>query len=283
MLRRTLFWAVLGGVALALVLLFNYWAPWQPASLALYTCFAVVLFGLLCSAFPLRFLGIRRRRTGMLLFASGALLAIAVLAWPAPLVRVQSPQTKLDGMLPEYHFSEFHEVRVNAPPDQVMEAVRQATFGDIPAYVALVRIRAAAMRQAPPRRQNADSRRILDTMSNPHSAFLPLVAGERELVYGMAGQPWSKVRQIRPQSPADYRAYSQPNSVKVAFNLRVEDLGSGSSLLTTETRILALDSSARRKMGFYWRLIDPGSGMIRRQWINSVRDRAERTATLAQK
>lgn len=283
MLRKLLPWVVLGAIAIALLLLFNYWAPAQPASLALYISFAIVLFGVLCVVWPPRYLGIRRRRAGVPLIVGGLALATVILAWPARLVRVPHPETKLDAIMPEYHFSEFHQVRVKASPDRVMDAVRQTTFGDIPAYVTLVRIRAVAMRQAAPKRQNAHARRILDTMANPHSGFLPLDADDREIVHGMAGRPWSKSLQPRPQNPAEYRAYAQSDAVKVAFNLRVEDLGSGWSRLSTETRILALDDSARRRMGVYWRLIDPGSGLIRRQWINSAKDRAERASTLAQK
>jgi hypothetical protein len=43
-----------------------------------------------------------------------------------------------------------------------------------------------------------------------------------------------------------------------------------------QTRIQALDDAARAVMARYWRVIDPGSGMIRRMWLRAVRDRAER-------
>ena len=50
----------------------------------------------------------------------------------------------------------------------------------------------------------------------------------------------------------------------------------GGCLLSTETRIKATDGDARRSFGRYWRIIHPGSALIRRVWLRAVRRRAER-------
>lgn len=59
-----------------------------------------------------------------------------------------------------------------------------------------------------------------------------------------------------------------------AMNFRVapED---GGSLITTETRVFASTASARRGFTWYWRLIHPGSALIRRSWLHAIRKRAE--------
>ncbi|MCA1563325.1 MAG: hypothetical protein LC804_24755 [Acidobacteria bacterium] len=44
--------------------------------------------------------------------------------------------------------------------------------------------------------------------------------------------------------------------------------------LSTETRIWATDESARRRFGMYWRVIYPGSALIRRMWLRAIRKRA---------
>ena len=50
------------------------------------------------------------------------------------------------------------------------------------------------------------------------------------------------------------------------MNFRLRDEGDGWIRLTTETRVFALDASARRRFAAYWRLISPGSAFIRRMW-----------------
>jgi hypothetical protein len=44
--------------------------------------------------------------------------------------------------------------------------------------------------------------------------------------------------------------------------------------LTTETRVLLTDQRSRRAFGRYWLLIQPFSGLIRRQWLAAVTRRA---------
>ncbi len=74
------------------------------------------------------------------------------------------------------------------------------------------------------------------------------------------------------QEFADYR---EQGAVKMAFNFRAEDAGDGWSTVTTETRVLATDDLTRRGMGRYWRLIVPGSGLLRFQWLDGIKKRAE--------
>jgi hypothetical protein len=47
------------------------------------------------------------------------------------------------------------------------------------------------------------------------------------------------------------------------------------TLLTTETRIYATDASSRRAFARYWRVIYPGSSLIRRMWLRAIKKRAE--------
>jgi hypothetical protein len=96
--------------------------------------------------------------------------------------------------------------------------------------------------------------------------------GERELVFGMAGQPWAN-RAVRLK-PEEFRAWMPQGNAKIAFNFAVEDAGGGWSRMWTETRVQATDAAARGIMAKYWRLIYPGSGMIRRSMLDAIRRRA---------
>jgi hypothetical protein len=61
----------------------------------------------------------------------------------------------------------------------------------------------------------------------------------------------------------------------MAFDFNVEDEGNGWSTISTETRVLALDDATTRGVSHYWRLIVPGSGLLRRQWLDGIKRRAE--------
>ena len=267
---------MVAAVAAGLLYLFHYFAPLQPASVTVYAGLVIALAGVASAIKPLRFLGLRRRRAGALLALAGAALAMLALSWPAATTRVAERHSRLDDFLPEYHFSERHVVRVHASPDRVSVALKQVTFDDIGVYDTLMRVRAMAsgrFRRGP---SPLAGKPVLDMLAKPGSGFLPLHQDAREIVMGMAGQPWSSARPPKIEDAAGFAAFNEPGSVQIAFNLLVEDEGAGWSRVVTETRIRATDDSARRIMARYWRLIYPGSGMIRRMWLNAIRDRAQR-------
>ena len=255
-------------------MLFNYFAPLEPASVAVWTGLTLVLAGMLSLIRPLRWFAIRRRRTGLLVLAIGVTLASAGLYWPARTVRAAGRASYLDAVLPEYQFVERHEVRVHAAADRIAEAMQETTFEDIRGFETLMRIRRMAGGKLPAASSPAH-RRVLETFANPKSGFLPLHQDNREIVMGMVGQPWRNGPPPLLRNPADFNAFHAPASVRIAFNLLIVEDGREWSHLTTETRVQGTDAAGARTMARYWRVIYPGSGMIRRMWLNAIRDRAE--------
>jgi hypothetical protein len=83
------------------------------------------------------------------------------------------------------------------------------------------------------------------------------------------------------QTLEEFSAYGEPGGVKMAFGFNAEDLGDGWCVVTTETRVFALDRFTRRGMARYWRLIVPGSGLLRRQWLEGIKQRAENPQAVA--
>ncbi len=67
----------------------------------------------------------------------------------------------------------------------------------------------------------------------------------------------------------------QAGYAKAALNFRLEDLGGGWTSLTTETRVFATDAASLRRFRAYWRVIYPGSALIRRMWLQAIKKRAE--------
>lgn len=267
--------ALAATLAAGLLLLFHHYAPLQPASVAAWAGIAAAGAGVLSLLVPLRFIGIRTRRGGALCLLAGIALCAVALLWPARTVRIAQPVSVLDRVLPRYDFHERHTMRVHAAPDAVAAAWNQATFGDLRVFNILMRARWLASGRLIRGPSPLDGKRILEVMRRPQSGFYPLHEDGREVVFAMAGRPWAGARPAAVPGPAAFDAFHAPQAVKIAFNLRVEDAGAGWSLLTTETRVLATDDAGRRRMAPYWRLIYPGTGMIRRMWLNSVRDHAE--------
>lgn len=75
------------------------------------------------------------------------------------------------------------------------------------------------------------------------------------------------------RSAQQFVDYREQGSVKMAFDFRAEEAADGWSVVSTETRVMALGDATRSGMGRYWRLIVPGSGLLRRQWLDGIRRR----------
>lgn len=268
---KTLSWILFAAMALGGVTLLNYWASFQLLSTLVYTGVVAALLGVANLAVPFRFMGVRRRAVGALGLAGGVGLALVALHWPAATTRVAQPRTRLDDVMPEYQFSEVHALRVHARTEQVMHATRESTFGDMTSLAMLLKVRGAAIRTPAPRGGDLQDKRVLDAFSA--SGYL-LDGSDHEIVlFGAANVRKQRRPDVRTaQQFVDYR---ERGSVKMAFDIRAEEAGDGWSVLSTETRVMALDDATRSGMGRYWRLIVPGSGLLRRQWLDGIRRRAE--------
>ncbi len=257
----------------AAVLVFHY-VPFEATSFLAWTGIALAVLSLLCVIKPPQLLGIRSRLRSALVLVLGAALAIVAILWPASIVRVTGPHQRLDDFLSEYQFREYHETVVQAPVDRVVEAARRVSFADMPAAVWLMRVRdlagGRARTQAEP-----NPRPILDMMSQPGTGFLPLdVSDPHEIVYGMAGRPWTNEPPPSVGKAEQFLSFAEPGQIRVAFNIRIVDEGPGRVRLSTETRTLGNDPEARRLFARYWRIIYPGSAIIRRVWLDAIAARA---------
>jgi hypothetical protein len=263
-MKRLCVVAALGALAL---LVLHHYTPLQPASVAAWAGIVLALMG---------FSGLIRPWFGPRWAAAATLLgALALgafaLSWPVAPHHVASASTLLDSVMPDFDFDEHHEVLIQAPPERVMAEVRASTFNDIGAMDTLMRLRALAFgRRLPARRANPPA---LTAMTRPGAGFVYLADTPTEIVLGMAGQPWANQNAANVRDAASWRAFHDPRSIRVAFNLRATP-APGGTLLTTDTRIEATDAGARRLMARYWRLVYPGSGIIRHMWLDAIAARA---------
>ncbi len=277
MVRRRRVALGLGAVTVAVVaVVFLHYVPFLPGSFAAWGGIVLALVGAASLARPLRFVGVRSRRSGLLVLGVGVLVAVTAVLWPASVVQAEGDPQRIDHFLPEYQSREYHEARVRAPRERVEEVVRAVSLADMPAAVLLMRLRALAGGQlsaAPP-----DRRPILDMMRQPGSGFLPLDESDPgEIVYGMVGRPWVNEAPPPVRTAEDFLAYDEPGAIKVVFNIRVVEEGDGICRVSTETRTLGNDDDGRRVFGRYWRIVYPGSAIIRRVWLDAIISRARRS------
>ena len=244
------------------------------ASILLDLSLAAAAVGAISLVRPLAFLGVHSRAASAAVFALALSAALLVALWPAPTRRSNGRQA-IDRFLNEYNFHELHRTRVHASPEAVYRAVLEVTPGEIRWLKPLMAIRQfpASLRHRPER---DPSKPILEIATR--SAFFYLAREpSREIVIGTVGRFWtasgSRVSGIR--GPEEFLAYTDPGVARVAMNFAIEDAGGGFSLLTTETRIFAPEGEPRRRFAAYWRLIYPGSALIRVGWLEGIRKRAE--------
>jgi hypothetical protein len=76
-------------------------------------------------------------------------------------------------------------------------------------------------------------------------------------------------------SPEEFLTFTEPGFAKAVVGFRIDPRGAD-ILLTTETRFVATDEATHRLMSRYWRIIRPGSNLIRTEWLRAIRRRALR-------
>ena len=97
----------------------------------------------------------------------------------------------------------------------------------------------------------------------------------REIVYGLIGKFWQLSGGV-VASTRDSFSKPLPQGVACAvWNFAV--VGSkGGSLVSTETRVLCQNSTARTRFRLYWAFVGPFSGLIRREMLKAIRAESER-------
>jgi hypothetical protein len=242
-----------------------------------YAGLIIVAIGACSVVVPLKFLRIRTRRVGAAVAGIGILVVSAgLLLPPPPLHRSERSLSRIDAFMPEFQFSEFHQRRVRAAPSQVLEAIRAVTAQEIPLFRLLTGIRHPSrfFRKEPDHILNPPAARpILEVATT--SGFFVLAEEPEEIVIGTY---LARPAGVAASPPEEFASLSEPGYLKAAMNFRVDARTEGTCNLTTETRVLATDPAAARRFATYWRVIYPGSALIRRMWLLAIARRAERDA-----
>ncbi|HET9286342.1 MAG TPA: hypothetical protein VFO26_02180 [Gaiella sp.] len=158
----------------------------------------------------------------------------------------------LDVVLPEFDHHEVHAIELDADPERAVAAFLAAQAA--PGRVVGMLFRLRGIRTRPT---------IEGLLTG--IGFSVLSRSSSEVVIGGAGRPWTARGGIRALADA------RPGEVRVAVDVRASPLDRGRCVLSTETRIQAVDDEAREAFRKYWRVVGPFSGLVRRRWLRAAR------------
>jgi hypothetical protein len=240
-------------------------------SLIVYAGFIVALASAWFVIRPARWLLLTTRPRGFMMMAVGlALAGSGLFLLPAPESGIDRPQTRLDEFAPRWQFREFHATYIDAPPALVFHAIRQVRADEVWLFHTLTWMRRLG-RPLPASLLSADDQPLITLATN--SGFVTLAdEAPRELVIGtiILAPPGERA----PLSARAFTAQLPPGYALATMNFRVRPAGLNSSYVTTETRVFANSAGTRWRFAQYWRVIYPGSALIRRMWLRAIRKRA---------
>lgn len=190
---------------------------------------------------------------------------------PAPKNR-----SRIDQFLPTHDFSATYEVHIDAPASVVYASLLRSDFSEAWLVRMLMSIRSG--RRLPRNRVPTDLRQRLQGTDFVILDEVP--AGE--LVIGVAGRFWHPDGgRCLDLTVGDFGGFARFGYAKVAWNFRLRTESPKCTVLSTETRIKCFGRAALWKFRFYWSLVGPFSGLIRKAILKQVKTEAESILTEA--
>jgi hypothetical protein len=153
----------------------------------------------------------------------------------------------LETVLPEFDWQEVHTVELSCTAERALSTLLALPVAPDPIVRLLFRLRGLGLG---PAIGESFERMGLETLAR----------SETEVVAGAAGTPWRRRGDLRRFDDAG------PGMVRMAIDFCAEPLPSGCRL-STETRIAAVDQTARRAFRRYWLVVGPFSALVRRRWL----------------
>jgi hypothetical protein len=180
--------------------------------------------------------------------------------------------TLLDEFMPAYEVAERHQIHVRAPAEITLRSAMEMDLQGSRLVRAIFRTREVVLGATPDtgRRRHA----LLAEMQSIGWRVLAERPG-REIVVGAVTQPWQPNVTFRGLSPDAFKAFHEPDHVKIAWTLRADPVGAAGSIFRTETRVATTDAAARAKFRWYWARFSPGIILIRRVLNRQLKREAE--------
>jgi hypothetical protein len=172
----------------------------------------------------------------------------------------------LDAWLPRPQVRTRHERSSDADGDSLWRAAAAVRVRDAPLFGWAVRWR------IPGTSPDLPFRELLRQYP-----FTILDEGERHSISGLCGRIWTLARDYPSiAGPAEFQAWREPGTVRVAIAHWVEDAQNGGSVLISDARIEAIDSRASARLRVLWALVGRFDRFIGREPLATAVRIAER-------
>jgi hypothetical protein len=244
-------------------------------SFLVYFGLTLFLAGLVSLLRPMRFLEIRTRWVAAMVAVGGLLLVLLALLLPVRENAVTAPTARLDDWMPRWQIRERHIIPIAAPPEKVFAAIHAVRADDIFLFRTLVAIRRCGQ-TGPESIMNAPEHKPILDVATQTTFVLLAEDPPRELVIGTVVAAPPQARASGRLTPELFQKKLPPGVALATMNFLVTPDDRGGSVVSTETRIYANNAATARRFAIYWRIIHPGSDIIRRMWLRAIKQRAEK-------
>jgi len=180
----------------------------------------------------------------------------------------------LDALFPTYDVAARYETVVHANAAQTSDALQRTDFSPLPLTTLLMKLRTLGRRR--PDLHNGTQTELLRQAGFVELTSLP----RNEVVFGIVGRFWRPDSGIvKNLTPEQLIAFHTMGYAKAMWNFAVVTESEQTSRLSTETRIQAFGKSARWKFRAYWLVIGFFSGLIRKEMLAIVKQKAEQASS----
>lgn len=179
----------------------------------------------------------------------------------------------IDDFMPNYNFSEKHEINVRASAEKVYTAINSIDLSESWIISGLLTLRGLGRRSA--------KTLTLRDMTKDNFAVLGEKPNE-EILLGLAGKFWTLTGCLQNINAENFREFDTKGYAKAVWNFALTETVKGEILLGTETRVQCLDKASLASFGFYWRFVQPFSGLIRQEMLRLIKQKAEESSKKSQ-
>ena len=268
-------------IVIAMIIMFRlmHYAKFYAPSYFFWIGVIFIITGVISLFYPLTFLFILNRFIAILVVIGGIITSAVSLLYTVKVRHSQTNSQKIDSLLPDFTFNEFHEVSINASSEKVKQILQVTGVKDIPAAKLLMKIRGIADEDVDLSDRASNNLIGSNTISTPDFIFF-VVAPDEWITVMILKSVIITNNANQPAPPAistleQFTSFNEPGYVKVAVNFRFISINENETILTTETRNNGITHKDNRIFGYYWRIIYPGSAIIRRVWLDTIKKKAQ--------
>lgn len=268
-------------IVIAITIMFRlmHYAKFYAPSYFFWIGIILIVVGIISLIHPLAILLILNRIVAAFVVLGGVLISAFSLLYPVKTNYSPTNNQQIDSLLPDFSFNEFHEVRVNASLEKIKQVLQVTGVKDISAARLLMRIRGIADEDVDLSDRASNNIVGSETISTPDFNFF-VVAPDEWITVMILKSAILTYNANQPAPPEittlkQFLSFNEPGYVKVVVNFRFISTNNNETILTTETRNNGITHKDNRVFGYYWRIIYPGSAIIRRLWLDTIKKKAQ--------